>query len=189
MVYLDILSLHVGYHGIHLAEFFRQVQVIAVIAAGAITLLSAWCIWRYCPPNRRLHDDAVLPLVTVLSIWTLLVAYHRNYDTVVAILFVALAVAALTTWQLSTKSAVALLVFLVLVLLSLSFPGEIVAGLLPPELGEIWDLRLDNAITITLVATLLVSFWLLGISSRLQSQGAEAVGSSDVVERLATGNA
>jgi hypothetical protein len=108
--------------------------------------------------QEEIRDFHVL---TVLFIWTILVAYHRLYDTLILIFFVILVFKGLTRsdiWKLSQPGRNALLTFMaVFIPLILVLPARIVDLLLPFYYGRVSDF----ITTILLVIMLTISMFLL----------------------------
>jgi hypothetical protein len=165
--YVRILQLHVSGPGIHLASLFPYggaltPGVFTLIVGG---LLGLWLLRsgkrEVQVPERSLEK---LCLVTILTLWTLLVVYHRVYDTLVVILFVGLVVYGLEgseNWRLSRRQRVFLTIFLAWSIVSMSLPGTIVGLFLPQSVVLDWVRINDHVITVTLMLTLAVSLWLL----------------------------
>jgi hypothetical protein len=108
--------------------------------------------------HEEIRDFHVL---TILFIWTILVAYHRLYDTLILIFFVILVFKGLARpgiWKLSRQGRNALLAFMaVFIPLILILPARIVDMLFPFYYGRVSDF----VTTIFLVSMLLLSMILL----------------------------
>lgn len=111
-----------------------------------------------------------LHLLTILTLWTLLVAYHRAYDTFTAILFVALAGWGLMAgaWSLSERGRLALWGLLAAGVGVLCLPARGAALLLGEGLGMWLDVQ-GRGMTLALLALLAVSLWLWGRKSTGES--------------------
>ena len=87
----------VGQSGIHfgfaLSGYPGIIRVLVVIGTGVTGAMLVYCF------RRGLLAADVLPLNSLLCLWTLLAAYHRSYDTMVTILFLIFCLSAITTWQ------------------------------------------------------------------------------------------
>jgi hypothetical protein len=145
-------------------EFLSENSFVSVIAALVMTLLVFIPIFFWLrrqssivPEIESVIDFHVL---TILFIWTILVAYHRFYDTLILIVFVVLVFKGLArpeTWKLSDKGRAALLVFMVVLSLIFILPARIVDIILPSFYG-----RISNVVTASfLVIMLVISMFLL----------------------------
>jgi hypothetical protein len=77
VAYIAIMRIHVGQSGIQLAALLPDNTTWRIVAAVVVTLPVVWAILR----RKQTH----LSLLSLLSVWTLLVAYHRAYDAVIII--------------------------------------------------------------------------------------------------------
>lgn len=155
---------------IHLASLFPHGGILPVITVLAGTLivwglLGLW-LWRF--DNQRVRTSIIsfgkLHVVTILTLWTLLVAYHRPYDTSVVLLFIALVVYGLgepELWHLSRWQKNFLAVFLVVSIFVMSLPGDLMGRILPQSMMPVWFRILYTLLTVTLILMLGVSIWLL----------------------------
>jgi hypothetical protein len=160
-VYAHIYAFHTDKEGIHFGGLFRDNQLLANLVSALCTLMVAWVVGRWWLRRRTVDEGAVLSLLTVLSLWTLLAAYHRNYDTLFAIFFVVAAIAMLYQARLPNGQAQVLVAFLVLSVGIMSLPGDVLVAFLPAHLGEVWLLWVDRMLTLTMTAMLGVSLWML----------------------------
>jgi hypothetical protein len=96
--YAGILRVHTGLPGIHLANLFLQEPVAGAAAGTAaailMTVVVAAVMFHWLRKDNALGDSnasleqlANVHILPALTMWTLLVAYHRAYDSFVAILF------------------------------------------------------------------------------------------------------
>ncbi len=178
--YLVIFQLHTGLEGIQLASLFPGSPSAGVLAAvGLSALVFGGLLWKGLVIRRQssaaglpcLPATANAPLVqahvfSVLMLWTLLVAYHRAYDTFTAILFVALAGWGLArrAWGLSAGRWLALWGALLVLVGALCLPAHgmsLLAGLLPVGGIAGWLDMQGRGMTLALLAMLGVSLWLL----------------------------
>jgi hypothetical protein len=107
-----------------------------------------------------MEDVIDFHLLTILFIWTILVAYHQIYDALILLFFFVLVFKGLAfpnLWKLTSKGRVALLAFMGVLPLILILPGRIVDILLPFYYGR----TSDAVITFFLVVMLTVSMLLL----------------------------
>jgi hypothetical protein len=154
--------------GVHLSRWFEFistnhfVSIIPSLLMTAIVFIPALLWLRRTPPQTReqaeIRDFHVL---TILFIWTILVAYHRLYDTVILIFFLILVFKGLAqpnVWELSSRVRKALIAFIaILIPLILILPARIVDLLLPFYYGRVSDF----ITTILLVFMLVISMFLL----------------------------
>jgi hypothetical protein len=154
--------------GVHLSRWFEFISnnhFMTIIPSLVMTALvfSPVLLWlQRIPPGtveqREIHD---FHLLTILFLWTILVAYHRLYDTLILIFFVILVFKGLArpgTWELSHRGRNALLAFMVIFIpLILILPARIVDLLLPFYYGRVSDF----ITTILLVIMLAISMFLL----------------------------
>jgi hypothetical protein len=99
-------------------------------------------------------------LLTILFIWTMLVAYHRLYDTLILIFFLVLVFKGLVypnVWKLNHKSRQALWGFLAITPLILVLPARLVDKVLPDYYGTVGD----SVTTILFLIMLIISMLLL----------------------------
>ncbi|MGE5374451.1 MAG: glycosyltransferase family 87 protein [Bacteroidota bacterium] len=153
--------------GVHLSrwfEFMSDNHFISIVPSLVMTVLVfiPLFLWLQKNPPRTTQQEEVLDfhVLTILFIWTLLVAYHRLYDTLILIFFVILVLKGLAdpgSWALSSSGRRALLAFMALLPLILILPARIVDLLLPFYYGRIGD----GITTILLVAMLAISMFLL----------------------------
>ena len=178
--YLVIFQLHTGLEGIHLASLFPgspMAEVLADVVLSVLvfgTLLWKGFVFRRhssatglpCMPAAACAPLAQAHVFNVLMLWTLLVAYHRAYDTFTAILFVALAGWGLArgVWALSAGGRLAMWAALLVLVGALSLPAQgmaLLAGLLPVGALAGWLDMQGRGMTLALLAMLGVSLWLL----------------------------
>ncbi|NJN81538.1 MAG: DUF2029 domain-containing protein [Caldilineaceae bacterium] len=179
-VYVNMVTLHADYPGIHIAYQLGDDSLIGMSIVVGGTLLVGWFLWQWWRRHQVIRQIDLLPLLTVLSLWTLLAAYHRNYDSILVVFFVTLSIAAQSTWLLSRGEALFLATFLVVSLLVINAPGELITPFLPTHLSRLWDPTLEKLLTATLVAMLAISVWLLFRIPRddEHGEGREAHGSA-----------
>lgn len=162
---------HAARSGIHLASlflFFNEDTLTIAILFGTSIVLGLSILW--CLRSDKLRRQvpvisfAEFHLVTILTLWTLLVAYHQVYDTLVAILFFALIIYGLERpelWRLSQRQRSSLTATLIVSAFLLSLPGTFMASFLPGSILSTYLDVINNAITVTLVLMLGTSVWLL----------------------------
>jgi hypothetical protein len=145
-------------------EFLSENLIVSVIAALVITLLVFLPVFFWLRERKSItpHIESVINfhVLTILFIWTMLVAYHRLYDTLILIFFVVLIFKGLAlpeTWKLTNKGRAALLSFMAILSLIFVLPSRIVDEFLPSFHGQI-----SNAVTtFFLIIMLTISMFLL----------------------------
>jgi len=153
--------------GVHLSrwfEFLSDNHYISMIPVLMLTLLVfvrlfLWLRGRTFTTSS-MEDVLDFHLLTILFIWTILVAYHQIYDTLILLFFFVLVFKGLAfpnLWKLTNKWRMALLAFMGVLPLILILPARILDILLPFYYGRISD----AVITFFLVAMLTVSMLLL----------------------------
>lgn len=154
--------------GVHLSRWFEFLSenhfltVIPSLAMTALVFIPVF-VWLRRNPTRTVEQEQIrdFHVLTILFIWTILVAYHRLYDTLILIFFVILVFKGLAgpgIWALSSRGRTALLAFmLVLIPLILILPARIVDLWLPFYYGRVSD----GITTLLLVTMLAISMFLL----------------------------
>jgi hypothetical protein len=144
-------------------EFLSENLFVSVIAALLMTLLVFLPILFWLRSRRSItpHIESVIDfhVLTILFIWTMLVAYHRLYDTLVLIVFVVLVFKGLARpemWQLTDRGRAALLTFMAILSLIFVLPARIVDQFFPGYYG-----RFSNGVTAFFLVTMLIVSMLL----------------------------
>lgn len=154
--------------GVHLSRWFEFISdnhfmtLIPSLLMTALIFIPLFLWLQRTPPaNVAQEEIRDFHVLTVLFIWTILVAYHRLYDTLILIFFVILVFKGLARpgiWKLSHRGRNALLAFMaVFIPLILILPARIVDMLFPFYYGRVSDF----ITTILLVSMLLLSMLLL----------------------------
>ena len=153
--------------GIHLSRWFEGVSNNVLVSMLPVLMMTLavfipMYFWFRARPNLSNMQDVIdFHLLTILFLWTMLVAYHRLYDTLILIVFVVLIYKGLSMpslWSLSggqrriLLGSVAILPFILIV------PARLVDRFLPGFYGAVGDL----IITIFLLLMLGLSMFLLG---------------------------
>ena len=172
--YLQILGVHTNLPGIQLGSLYPGSPFLGIAATAGMTLVLfiALMVWF-----RRLSGRLVLDswleqfsgnhLMTALMLWTLLVAYHRAYDSFVAVLFFAMVIYGLSGdvgWRLTSSQRKALAFSSVLAYIPLSLPARgitFIARALPDESLVRWLDFQGALLTLTLLVMLAATLWLL----------------------------
>ena len=168
--YLFMLLHHSQMEGIHVASLFPskpwefQIAIILTLAVSLPLLLwhnrsKEHILNKQLSPTHRHH------LLTVLSLWALLVGYHRAYDAVLYILFISLGLQLYQspgTWRLTLRNRNILLVFLAVTTIFFMLPaGSIIRDFLPGRIGSAWILFSVRMTTLILSAALAITLFLL----------------------------
>jgi hypothetical protein len=157
--------------GIHLSRWFEGISgnlissmlPVLIMTLAVFLPIYSWLRSRRVPSNMQ--DVIDFHLLTILFIWTMLVAYHRLYDTLILIIFVVLVYKGLTIpslWSLSKSERGLLLGYLAVLPLVLILPARIVDRFWPGYYGTAGD----AATTLVLLIMLSISIFLLGRSMR-----------------------
>jgi hypothetical protein len=154
--------------GVHLSRWFEFISSNHFMTLIPSLLMTALIfipilLWLQRTPRGTVAQEEIrdFHVLTVLFIWTMLVAYHRLYDTLILIFFVVLVFKGLARpgiWSLSDHGRNALVAFMaVFIPLILILPARIVDLLLPFYYGKVSDF----ITTILLVIMLAISMFLL----------------------------
>lgn len=162
-LYWQLFLRHANQPGIHLGGFWPQSTLWQILAAAAIGLMVLAALWRW-----RRQSPAPMPyndllLLALFSLATVLAAYHRLYDVVPVILFLAAAAYALSLpppgLTARQQTGVALTTAAVVGLLCL--PGEVMGRVLPASLSPLYLTAANALITAALLLALAATIWLL----------------------------
>jgi hypothetical protein len=153
--------------GVHLSRWFEFISdnhFLSIVPSLVMTVLVFIPIFTWTrrkkPATSSQEEVLDFHVLTILFIWTILVAYHRLYDTLILIFFVILIFKGLKVprlWNLADGGRKALLAFMALTPLILILPARIVDLLLPFYYGRVSD----GITTILLVIMLAISMFLL----------------------------
>jgi hypothetical protein len=168
--YFFMLVHHSQLEGIHLASLIPSKPWelhIAILLTLVVTI--PLLLWykrnKEHIINNQLSPTHRLILLTVLSLWALLVGYHRAYDVVLYILFISLGLQLYRSpeiWSLTKRTRKILLVFVGITTLFFMLPaGSIISDLLPGEIGRAWILFSVRMTTLILSAALAATLFLL----------------------------
>jgi hypothetical protein len=157
--------------GIHLSRWFEGISgnlissmlPVLIMTLAVFVPIYFWLRSRQVPSNMQ--DVIDFHLLTILFIWTMLVAYHRLYDTLILIIFVVLVYKGLTIpslWSLSKSERGLLLGYLAVLPLVLILPARLVDRFWLGYYGAAGD----AATTLVLLIMLSISIFLLGRSMR-----------------------
>lgn len=157
--------------GIHLSRWFEGLSpnLILSMLPVLIMTLAVFVPVFYWLRTRRIASDLQdvidFHLLMILFIWTMLVAYHRLYDTLILILFVILIYKGLSIpslWSLSESDRRLILGYVALLPLIFILPARLVDRFLPGYYGTVGDL----IVTVFLLLMLGLSMFLLERSMR-----------------------
>jgi hypothetical protein len=171
--YIAIFRLHTNLPGIQIATLFQN-PIVGAIAAAILTTGTFGAIYFWWKRNAFMlaasnwYDHFIENhIISILILWTLLVAYHRAYDSFTTIIFIALVIYGLdrkAVWQLSTRQRYALAFGLILAYIPLSLPASgiiYLIGSIPDQSLSQWLGFQGGLLSITLLAMLGAVFWLL----------------------------
>jgi hypothetical protein len=178
--YQRLLLQHLHGKGIHLGQLLPSGSSwqLIVPALGTLLLL-AWVgqvLWVK-RGQARLHSDTSSDtfydwhILTILSLWTLLVVYHRLYDIVLVLFFLILIVIGFrwqAAWRLLRREKFFLSLFAIGIIFVFILPGDTVMALFFPQAAATWaDLLLYSQTGALLCALALsVYLWLYHLSGR-----------------------
>lgn len=167
-IYWNMVSFYsVGQPGVHLGYGFADypgLTLVLLVFGTGMTLAALVYLYR-----RGLLATDLLPLNSLLCLWTLLVIYHRIYDTMVVLLFLTACLSAITAWQLPARQAQILGVFWVLALFVMCLPGEMLDRFLPADQAKLLIAWIDQSIIVMLLAMWGVNLWLLPRTPRVDA--------------------
>jgi hypothetical protein len=178
--YIQLFLHHAPMEGIQLTSLFPGVDAYSPLLALILTImigLPLLCIKRGVIRTEgtfRTKPTLRSLLLTILTFWSLMVAYHRAYDLQVFIIALGsflLIHQAYGEGKLDKGIMLACSMYISLSILVLSIPaGGIVRALLPPEAGELWIrviLRSSTWVILSgMVLSILLVFRLHPIRSR-----------------------
>ena len=162
--YVRFMLMQVDSDGIHLAPLLQPIGVPAPITGAILTLgvgaaLARWAVLPRAHETARSKASEDLHLMAIFCLWSLLAGYHRPYDSLVALLPVALLTLGLehqALWKLYSRQRLVLAAALGIFLLVLMSPGAVMSSI-----ASDWTLVLSRAITVVLFAMLVIFIWLL----------------------------
>ena len=158
-LYWQLFLRHVNQPGIHLGGLWPESVVWQIIAGIMIILVVLAAFWRWRQRSTPITPYTELLLLTLFSLGTVLATYHRIYDIVPVVLFLAAAAYALAhlpdkqrqmTLALTTAGVVGLL----------CLPGEVMERILPAPLAATYLAAADGLVTLGLLLALGGTIWL-----------------------------
>ncbi len=118
-------------------SFLAQISVF-VMSAFVFVLFFLWLRGRKL---KNVSDEVMdFHILTILFLWTILVGYHRIYDTLILIFFFVLAFKGLAypnIWKLNTSERILLMVFIAVTPLIMILPDRLVDKVIPSYYGTI----------------------------------------------------
>jgi len=181
--YVLMMNHHISFEGIHLSysigRLMLDARLMPAFLTSALFTLLVWAplgLWlrRYFASlPADVMAFAEMHIFTILSLWTLLVAYHRHYDAALWIIFIGLILRGLefNHWQLSRRWRWTLALFVAI--LYFVRPYSIMSAILPDSLDRlffVWESLWDVHITVNLLLSLILTVILLYRLSAVQSQ-------------------
>ncbi|CAN5378169.1 hypothetical protein BH10CHL1_BH10CHL1_09180 [soil metagenome] len=156
---------------IHLSNLLPQTNMLIdlSIAIGVI-IITFGGLWMGLAQILKPSNSASLSrfiefhILTIFALLSLLVAYHRVYDIVIAIVFVVLLVWGLAkpgNWNIAEATRTGIIIFLGLFMTIMVLPGEIGELILPRQFVATWLQIFNISMTLGLVFALGVSLSLL----------------------------
>ncbi|HRJ40513.1 MAG: DUF2029 domain-containing protein [Caldilineaceae bacterium] len=162
--YVKMVFHHNTLPGIHFRSLFAQPTWLYYGLLVSGTLLIGLVIANQYHLHRHKDSTYNIHIFVILSLWTLLVGYHRAYDTTLVIFFLSLIIYGLNQpdlWHLTPRQRNLLIGFLSLFILIMAAPFSIVTLFLPLAYGPFWQQIINYAMTLALMIALFVSIWLL----------------------------
>lgn len=153
--------------GIHLARFveiFIQNRILIEIPVLIMTFLVFMLtfMWSHASTSKQSISEEILDfhVLTVLFTWTMLVAYHRLYDSLILVFFIILFFKGNTVpgiWKFTPGQRIAFSVMMAILPIIFIIPARLVDKVIPGYYGT----RSDAVTTLSLLILLIVSMLLL----------------------------
>lgn len=164
--------------GIHLAQLTKQFtrdpilrQVPVLIMTVLVFGLNLLWMRKHKPDTAPAEDVLDFHVLTVCFLWTLLVGYHRQYDTLVLVLWMVLIFKGLAhphIWELGNKGRLVVLALLVLIIPILVLPARLVDQVLPGYYGTISDSTVTVLLLMMLTASMFLTHHFLQIAGNTE---------------------
>lgn len=158
--YIKLLLYLANQPGVHL-EYLFHYSITGYIISAFMTVIVFGLLWswlsRYRPASSGILD---FHLLSVLFIWTLLVAYHNSYDVLLLLVFIVLIFKSLRRadlWMLPERAKLFLVGALSLGLVVLIVPARLVDRFIP----HTYDLLTNRVPDVFLIVFLSWSLFLL----------------------------
>ena len=142
--------------------------MLVILFGGSVIVFTS--LWRWLPKIGIGHTEgsrltfAEYHALAALFLWVLLATYHRVYDTVLAIAFIALIIFGLgydNGWNLRERGKRLLFAFLIIFIVVQLLPGAIMDIVLPEHLLETWLQLVSTLFTLTVLTSLVFTLLLL----------------------------
>jgi hypothetical protein len=164
---LQLFLQHFNQPGIQLSRWFAYLSsnglaslIPALVMTGLVFLPLFFWLLKAGHTTAQHGEIVDFHLLTILFIWTMLLGYHRLYDTLILVFFIVLVFKGSVSpsiWSLASRGRTALWTFMLLLPAILILPARIVDLLLPFYYGRVSDF----ITTILLVIMLAISMFLL----------------------------
>jgi hypothetical protein len=168
--------------GVHFSrwfEFLSDNPFVSLIPVLILTLLIfvPIVLWlrNLSPSDPKTEEVIDFHLLTILFIWTLLIAYHRLYDTLIVLFFIVLVFKGLATpnlWNLTKQERTGLLLFMGTIPALLILPARIVGRFLTNYYGR------NSDFVTTCLLVLMLGFSLILLRRYLESAQPERYAST-----------
>jgi hypothetical protein len=168
--YVRLITQYSVFPGIHLASLFPANNVVALLLALFATLILGIYLWqmRHRVSSTLSGPELTLSftdwhLLSILLLWSLLVVYHRAYDTLVVIILIVTLIYGFTQpkrWQISAKTRQGLGLFLIFFLGMMSIPSSVMSVVFSASFMPVWYEWVSYAMTLTLIAAACLVAWL-----------------------------
>lgn len=158
-VNLSMVGRHQVQVGIHLPFLLRAWPNLAqgVVVTGTLVVAGA-VLWSW---RRGWNHHHLLAVNSLMVTWLLVAVYHRNYDSLVVILFLTLCLAAATTWPLQLRQRWILGGVWLVSLGIMALPGEMVRPLVGDAAADLFMAWVDRAASLAVLLMVGVNIWLL----------------------------
>lgn len=175
---------------VNLASILNAITQNSLLAQTAVFVMTAFVfvlffLWLRGRKLKNTSDEVMdFHILTILFIWTILVGYHRIYDTLILIFFFVLVFKGLAypnIWKLNTGERTVLIAFIALTPLIMILPDRLVDKVFPSYYGMI-----STAVSSVLFIVMLVVSMLLTrryMQNRRMEIISETVNSFSVINR------
>jgi hypothetical protein len=167
--YLSMIPRHASaVEGVHLGAWLPNQPLLVNILIVIGTIVTV-VIVLYAGRRGWAATD-LLAVNGVLALWTLLVAYHRVYDTMLSLFFLVAALVAAMRWQLPQLQRYALGIFWLVVVGVLCVPGSLVPPFLSALQADLFVRWVEQSVTGAVLAMWVVNLWLLVRTPRISRE-------------------
>lgn len=169
--YFKMIVHHTFLPGIHIGSLFAPESKWALILVALVSIVFFIQLWlnrtsfwdNHLARNGRLTFNE-WHIFSSFILWSLLVVYHRAYDTLTVIIFITLMSYGLNQmagWTISSGKKQVLLFFYFFFLAVMSIPASVMGIILPAHIMPVWYQVISNVTTVTLLTAFSVNLWLL----------------------------